>query len=160
MAEVHPLIASANRTQAPQALIAVVCAYECGATEAPAGTSSWARVLELARAGFQVWVVTPSAQRERIERALQTPDAAAVNVLFWDPPRALGVLARWRHSARLHALMWYWIVERAIAQWHAAVGMRVVRRVVQPTRTSVSFVLMPALARTQRSRFALRPLRD
>jgi hypothetical protein len=95
-----------------------------------------------------------------MEEILQDPDAAAVNVLFWDPPRALGALARWRATARLHALTWYWIVERAIAQWHAAVGMRVVRRVVQPSRASITYVLMPTLVRSEHPRFDLRPLRD
>jgi hypothetical protein len=60
----------------------------------------------------------------------------------------------------LHAALWHWIVERAIAQWHAAVGMRVVRRVVQPSGASVTYVLMPTLVRAERTRFGLRPLRD
>ena len=131
MGEVHPFIASSARRSRPQALVAVVCAYACMPGAGTDAAASWTRVLELARAGFDVWVVTTSEHRDDIERVMASPDTAGVQVLFWDASPALRLLRRWPQGLRLHRGLWYWIVARAIAQWHAAVGMAVVRRVAQ-----------------------------
>ena len=160
MGEVHPFIASSARRSRPQALVAVVCAYACTPGAGTDAAASWTRVLELARAGFDVWVVTTSEHRDDIERVMASPDTAGVQVLFWDASPALRLLRRWPQGLRLHRGLWYWIVARAIAQWHAAVGMAVVRRVAQGSGASITYLLLPAVQRTARARFALRPLRD
>ncbi len=160
MGEIHSFVASEARRCRPQALVAVVCTYACRPAGGTGPAASWTRALELARAGFDVWVVTSSEHRDDIEQAMQSPDTAGVQVLFWDAPPLVRLLRRWSYGTRLHRGLWYWIVGRAIAQWHAAVGMTVVRRVAQRPDESVAYLMLPSVQRPARTRLALRPLRD
>ena len=161
---VHPYIASDSGEDKPQTIVAVLCAYACvPGNDADTGRS-WAQALELSRAGFDVWVVTRSEHRPAIERAMDERDpgdgrdVGRLQVMFWDAPPALTMLRRWSAGARLHRMLWYSIVGRAIAEWHAAVGMCVLRRIVQPSRASVTYLLLPSVQRAGPARFAWRTL--
>ena len=160
MRAVHPFIASDSVQDKPQTIVAVVCAYACVPGHASDAGRSWAQAIELVRAGFDVWVVTRSEHRPAIERAMESKDGARLQVMFWDTPSALTALERWRSSARLHRFLWYSIVGRAIAEWHAAVGMCVLRRVVQPSKASITYLLLPSVQRAGPARFAWRALWD
>ncbi|HEY8427657.1 MAG TPA: hypothetical protein VIL20_04755, partial [Sandaracinaceae bacterium] len=52
--------------------------------------------------------------------------------------------------AHAHERLWYWIVGRAIADWHTAVGMYVLRRIVRPSRASVTYLVLPSVQRRER----------
>jgi hypothetical protein len=161
MRVVHSFIASDSVRDKPQAIVAVLCAYACLPGDLSQAGRSWAQALELARAGFDVWVVTRPEYRPAIERAMEKcQDMGRLQVLFWDAPIALAPLQHWRAGARLHRFLWYSSVGRAIAEWHAAVGMCVLRRVEQPSRASVTYLMLPSVQREGPARFAWRALWD
>jgi hypothetical protein len=140
--------------------VAVVCGYGCRPGAQGEAGRSWAQALELAQAGFDVWLVTSSDHRGRIEQALDSEHIEGIHVLFWDAPGALRPLRSWRAGTRLHAALWYWIVGRAIDEWHEAVGMSILRRIVHPSRASVTYLVLPAVHRPARPRFSWRTLSD
>jgi len=141
-----------------QAIVSVVCAYGCRPGSAGESGRAWHQARELARAGFEVWLVTSSDHRADIERALADERIEGVHALFWDAPGALRPLRSWRGGVRLHARLWYWIVGRAIDDWHQAIGMSILRRIVHPSRASVTYLVLPSVHRKDRPRLSWRTL--
>lgn len=160
MGTVHS-IASSGRQRCPtQAIVAVVCAYACRpGAEGEAGRA-WDQAIELGRAGFDVWLVTSSDHRSRVEQALEHERIEDVHALFWDAPSALCPLRLWQGGVRFHALLWYWIVGRAIDDWHRAIGMSILRRIVHPSRASITYLVLPSVHWRDRRRFSWRTLSD
>jgi hypothetical protein len=160
MGVVHPFVTASSVARRTQSIIAVVCAYACRPGDAGEAGRCWHQALELAQAGFDVWVVTTSEHRSAIERALAAAPVEGVQVLYWDAPAAWRFLRRWRTGTRLHGRIWYRVVEHAIDDWQRAVGMSILRRVVEPTRASVTYLVLPGVHRADRSRFAWRAQSD
>jgi hypothetical protein len=160
MGVVHPFVTASSVARRTQSIIAVVCAYACRPGDAGEAGRCWHQALELAQAGFDVWVVTTSEHRSAIERALAATPVEGVQVLFWDAPAAWRFLRRWRTGTRLHGRIWHRIVGNAIDDWQRAVGMSILRRVVEPTRASVTYLVLPGVQRADRSRFAWRAQSD
>ena len=157
MGQVHPVVSSGSGQAKPQSVIAVVCAYACVPDGDGEAGSTWRQTLELARAGFDVWLVTHSDHRPAIERAVEAAEMEGLHALFWDAPGALEPLKR-GPLARLHCSLWYWIVGRAIADWQNAVGMYVLRRIVRPSRASITYLVLPSVQREQRPGLVWRAL--
>ena len=160
MGSVHQLVSSRSVVRGTQSIIAVVCAYSCRPGEEGEAGRNWQQALELARAGFDVWVVTPSAHRCAIEHTLATPPLEPIHVLFWDAPPLWSFLQRCGGGARLHGWIWRRWVGRAIDDWQRAVGMHVLRRVTDVSRTSVTWLVLPAVHRARPPQFAWRPQQE
>ncbi|MPZ44670.1 MAG: hypothetical protein GEV05_14955 [Betaproteobacteria bacterium] len=153
MGSVHPLVSPRSVARHTESIIAVVCAYACRPGEASETDRCWRWALELAHTGFQVWVVTSSEHRSALEHALASVPDENVHVLFWDAPAGWRFLRRWRVGTRLHARMWYRFVGRAIDDWQRALGMRLLRRVVDSRRASVTYLVLPSVQRGDRPGF-------
>ena len=160
MAAVHPFVTASSVARRTQSIIAVVCAYACRPGDVGEAGRCWHQALELAQAGFDVWVVTSSEYRSAIEHALAATPVEGVQVLFWDAPAPWRFLRRWRAGTRLHGRIWYRIVGHAIDDWQRAVGMNILRRVVDSTHASVTYLVLPGVQATERSRFAWRAQSD
>ena len=89
-------------------------------------------------------------------------DSTPVKPVLLDPPAPAPwrFLRRWRAGTRLHGRIWYRIVGHAIDDWQRAVGMNILRRVGDSTHASVTYLVLPGVQGTERSRFAWRAQSD
>jgi hypothetical protein len=160
MGSIHPFVSSRSVARHTDPIVAVVCAYACCPGEGREENPCWRWALELAQTGFHVWVVTSSEHRAALERALATVPAESVHIQFWDAPASWRFLLRWRIGTRLHAHMWYRWVGRAVDDWQRALGMRMLRRLVDSGRASVTYLVLSAVQRGDRPRFVWRAQSD
>jgi len=101
----------------------VLCVHECADVRSGRAGQAWQQVMELARGGHDVWVVTSSPT------LLVQVKAPNLHVVLWDlPPLSAWLKGHWARGLR--RALWYWHVDHAIDDWHAAIGMHTVRRVV------------------------------
>ena len=138
-------------------IVVVICAYAFAPGASGEAGRCWCEAVELAQAGFDVWVVTRSDERAQIECALARSGIARLHVLFWDAPASLRPLQqRGRFGSRVHCALWYRLVGNAIADWQRAIGMYALRRVVHRSGASVAYLTLPPVQRAGRAGFAWR----
>jgi len=123
-------------SERPQPSIIVLCVY---ARVAGRAEEAWCEAVELAQEGHDVWVVTRSTWRVTNEHAFARRQLPNLRFVYWDLP-GLALLERWSWGRRIRRRLWYWHVDRSMADWCDAIGMRVVRRVTRASRSSITYL--------------------
>jgi hypothetical protein len=82
MGAIHEVARATNVSPRPSAAVAVLCTYTCAVSGPGQAGRSWERAIELARSGYDVWVVTRSDTRSDLQYALDRQGLPNLSLLF------------------------------------------------------------------------------
>jgi hypothetical protein len=133
-------------------MLVVLCAY-ADFGDGSAGLSGILnRATELMCAGYEVYIVTEGGSRGPLEGIVAPTGVLQPKILYWSLPEAITFLRRWPWGRRMLRYFWYVRVHHMLDDWHAAVGMRIVRRLTYRHGSSITYLAFPreyfALAKT------------